>query len=85
VSLFLSCSVLVLLLLLYSLRIRVCISLSFLTLCVSSVSHLLKTVLRELNRKHLVEGFGCRARRLVVATGISVCLVVTMEMLLSVA
>jgi hypothetical protein len=30
-------------------------------ICVSSVSHSLKRVLRELNRKHLVSGFGCRA------------------------
>jgi hypothetical protein len=53
--------------------------------CVSSVSHLPKTVLRELNRKHLVEGFGCRAKRLVVATRITVFLVVILETLLSVA
>jgi hypothetical protein len=28
---------------------------------ISSVSHLLKTVLRELIRGHLIEGLGCRA------------------------
>jgi hypothetical protein len=43
-------------------------------LCFSPVSHPLKTVLRELNRKHLVEGFGCRAKRLVVTARITVCL-----------
>jgi hypothetical protein len=41
-----------------------CLNLSLslsLSLCVSSVSHPLKTVLRELNRAHLIEGLGCLA------------------------
>jgi hypothetical protein len=54
---------------------------------VSSVSHPLKTVLRELNRERLVEQFGSFivAQRLVVAVRITVCLVVAMEKLVSVA
>jgi hypothetical protein len=54
--------------------------------CVSSVSHSRKTVLRELIRKQLDEQFDSFvvAQRLVVATRITVCLVVTMETLVSV-
>jgi hypothetical protein len=57
------------------------------SLSVSSVSHPLKRVLRELNRKHLLVeqlGSSVAAQRLVVATKITVCLVVTMETLVSV-
>jgi hypothetical protein len=39
---------------------------------VSSVSHSLKTVLRELNRGHLIEGLGCRAKGLVVVAATEV-------------
>jgi hypothetical protein len=48
-------------------------------------SNPLKTVLRELNKGQLIEKSGYRAKRLLVATRIAVCLVVTMETLLSVA
>jgi hypothetical protein len=53
----------------------------------SFLSHPLKTVLRELNREHLIEGLSLTVvmQRLVVPARIIVCLVVTMETLLFVA
>jgi hypothetical protein len=53
----------------------------------SCLSHPLKTVIRELNREHLIEGLSLSIvmQRLLVPTRITVCLVVAMETLLSVA